>query len=114
MIEATSSNATLINRQASGTDNRAQQRLDANNSRLTEDAADSQPTSTAGVTNERVAISSQPTDQVVRTADTTESQATRTNTIDDHLEGQSGELAQRQAEVRTDQASLGSLLDTQG
>lgn len=113
MIEASSSNATLINRQLAGTDNRAQQRLDASSTQRREEAADSQPTSTAGVTSDRVAISSQPTTEVGRTADTTEQQATR-NTIQDQpdlVEAQSSDLTRRQAEARTNQESLGNVLD---
>lgn len=118
MPEAISSQAALVNRQLAGTNNVAQQRTDARSNTRREEAGDAQPTSTAGVNGQnalqdRVAISSQPTDQVNRTAETTERAPTR-NTIGDIPdlnETQSSELARRQAEVRTNQESLGNVLD---
>lgn len=117
-MEAVSSQATLINRQLAGTNNTAQQRVDARSDSSRTESGDSQPTSTAGVNGSRVlqdgvAISSQPTDQVNRAAQTTERPAIR-NTIQDIPdlnETQSSELARRQAEVRTNQESLGNVLD---
>ncbi|OPX54700.1 hypothetical protein SAMN02745127_02539 [Oceanospirillum multiglobuliferum] len=111
MLESSVSQATLINRQLSGTNNQAQQKIDASSSSKQEEAGSSQPTSSNGVNGanvlqDRVAISSAPSDQVNRAAETTEQPATY-NAVHD----QSNDLARKQAEGRTDQAALGNLLD---
>lgn len=111
MLESSVSQATLINRQLAGTNNQAQQKIDAASKTRQEEAGSSQPTASSGVNGasllqDQVAISSAPSDRVNRAAQTTEQPATY-NAVHD----QSNDLIRKQAEARTDQASLGNLLD---
>ena len=113
MIESSVSQVTLANRQAAGIDNQAQQRVDAASESRQEESGTTQPTSSAGIAapdavKGGVAISSAPADQVAQLAETVEQQNTYSTVLD-----QSNDLLRKQAEVRTDQASLGNLLDVQ-
>lgn len=110
MIESSVSQVTLLNRQAAGTNNQAQQRLDAASESRQEESGTTQPTSSAGISADAVKggvpISSAPSTQVSQTAETTEQQSTYSS-----IQDQANDLLRKQAEVRTDQASLGNLLD---
>lgn len=110
MIESSVSQVTLANRQMAGINNQAQQRVDAASESRQEEVGSTQPTSSAGVAANAVSggvpVSSAPTDQVNQVAQTTEQQSTY-NSIQD----QSNDLLRKQAEVRTNQESLGNLLD---
>jgi len=111
MIESSVSQVTLANRQIAGTNNQAQQRLDAASESRQEEGGSTQPTSSAGITaadavKGGVAISSAPSDQVNRAVETVEQQRTY-NSVQD----QGNDSLLKQSEVRTNQASLGNLLD---
>ncbi|MDX1319183.1 MAG: hypothetical protein R3204_03415 [Oceanospirillum sp.] len=110
MIESSVSQVTLLNRQAAGTNNQAQQRLDAASESRQEESGTTQPTSSAGISADAVKggvpISSAPSTQVSQTAETTEQQSTYSS-----IQDQANDLLRKQAEARTDQASLGNLLD---
>ena len=111
MIESSVSQVTLANRQIAGTNNQAQQRLDAASESRQEEAGSTQPTSSAGISaadavKGGVAISSTPSDQVSRAVETIEQQKTY-NSIQD----QSNDSLRKQVEARTNQESLGNLLD---
>lgn len=110
MIESSVSQVTLINRQAAGTNNQAQQRLDAASESRQEESGTTQPTSSAGISADAVKggvpISSAPSNQVSQTAQTTEQQSTYSS-----IQDQANDLLRKQAEARTNQESLGNLLD---
>lgn len=110
MIESSVSQVTLANRQAAGINNQAQQRVDAASESRQEETGSTQPTSNAGISASavqgEVTISSAPSDQVSRAAQATEQQSTY-NSVQD----QGNDLLRKQAEVRTNQESLGNLLD---
>lgn len=108
MLESSVSQVTLINRQVAGTNNQAQQKIDASSDSKQDDTGSTQPSSSSGASalQGQVAISSAPSDRVNRAAETTEQPATY-----NALQDQSNDLSRKQAEAKTDQAALGNLLD---